>query len=407
MRVTIEAGFPYRFGAMTEGVLEGYRSASCVSAAAAAQELAAEMVPFNERLSLFVAQRLGIPDDPKSVRRALRAASERKGLGLSSANLSQWVSSPKGEVTLSPKSVFKLCVALDLDLVEAEHFVFDCLYQDWFNFRDREQCVYGLCLGMKDVLGQNVFQVAKELLREEPAAYGEPSFAPSDATGCTRLIGRGLRDLAGRDYASQEEAVFWMRAYLDECAPLFSGVRLSTVRCYRTYFDEGGVGITPLVELYQRRTGLVLPSASYLDMTDACGLPQKKRLLWGAAGRAAWVERNGRDWDILHESTIRTERHAVERMARTGYLRGNIVALLFFHCCFENAFLERNAFPGGDDLFARFYETTNLILIDECGMAPLHPRKPFDRLFLAALSKRGGQNPVHYLNEVLEQFYAS
>ncbi|WP_165246698.1 hypothetical protein [Adlercreutzia sp. ZJ141] len=396
-----DAAFPYQFGSLTEGVLEDYRSASFISAKAAARELAAEMIPFNERLSSYIAQRLDIPDNPKSIRRALRAASKHKGLDLSSANLSQWISEPKGEVTLSPKSAFKLCVALDLNLLEAEHFVFDCLYQDWFNFRDREQCVYGLCLGAKDILRDNVYQIAKELLQEESSRHSTFPVVSDDATSCTQLINCGLRDFAARNYASQKEAVSWMRDYLSECAPLFTGVRLSAARCYRTYFDEGGAGITPLVELYRRKTGLTLPSTSYLDMTDTCVLPNKKRLLWGIIGRPAWVERNGRDWDILHDSTIRTERHAVERMAKTGYLRGNIIAVLFFHFCLENAF------SNDSDLFTRFYETTNLILVDECAMAPLHPRKPFDRLFLAALSKHGNQDPIQYLNEILEQFYAS
>ena len=92
-------------------------------------------------------------------------------------------------------------------------------------------------------------------------------------------------------------------------------------------------------------------------------------------------------------------------MRENGIPRGNIVALLFFQFCLDND----KALKAGadrDDLFDAFYRRSNTILIDECGMMPLHPRKPFDSLFMRSIVSSQRENPIDYLNRLLEDFYA-
>ena len=57
-------------------------------------------------------------------------------------------------------------------------------------------------------------------------------------------------------------------------------------------------------------------------------------------------------------------------------------------------------------LFDSFYQRTNTVLTDECGMMPLHPRKPLDGLFLRSIARSGNKYPIEYLNQVLMEFYS-
>lgn len=148
-----------------------------------------------------------------------------------------------------------------------------------------------------------------------------------------------------------------------------------------------------------------MPVSSYLDMSNTGRDSHRKRLLWGSAERRRWIAENGQDWDVLNDREIKLEHHAVENMQRTGILRGNMLALVFFHFCLENRQEFSNA-GGREELFARFYRIADRILVDECGMTPLHPRKQFDRLFLSSVALCGQMDPITYLNRLLERFYA-
>jgi hypothetical protein len=237
---------------------------------------------------------------------------------------------------------------------------------------------------------------------------------PQNATGYTRLLGREMRQMIETPAANRQAALDALNDYLKTSAPLFTGIRRSTIRTYNIYFSEGGIGITPLKELFRAATELTLPDSGYLDMREVStadefiggGVPRtRKRLFWGTENRSNWLQDNDRDWDILYGEEIKLEEHAVGEMLDKGIPRGNIIALLFFHFCYENAaeLLDASMRPV---LFGRFYEAANLTLVDECGMMPLHPRKPFDRLFLAALASSAPEQPIDYLNRILMQFYS-
>ena len=150
----------------------------------------------------------------------------------------------------------------------------------------------------------------------------------------------------------------------------------------------------------------MLPETSYLDMSCVMGDVKTKRLLWGSLHRQSWLHDNDKDIDLLHEKEIRIEEHAVGKMRQSGVLMGNIIALLFFHFCFENE-MELRRGNSREKLFSRFYKTTNMTLVDECGMMPLHPRKPFDRLFLKSIAHSAPQQPIEYINQILESFYSN
>ena len=184
-----------------------------------------------------------------------------------------------------------------------------------------------------------------------------------------------------------------------------TGIQRSAVETYDLYFKEGGIGIRPLIDMYKEKYGLTLPETSYLDNAYVQEDSQRKRLLWGTMNRRAWLEENERDLDVLQDREIRTEEHAVGRMRENGIPRGNMVALLFFHFCFENdAQMTNGALK--EALFDSFYQRTNTVLTDECGMMPLHPRKPLDGLFLRSIARSGNKHPIEYLNQVLMEFYS-
>lgn len=403
---------PERHGAYTVGMLESLKEIEPLSTADALSELTMEIVPFNERLTNYVSQRLGIADDVKSVKKALRQSGNEKGLGFSSANLSQWITKEKWEVYVSPRSIFKLCLAMSLDLAESQRFCFECLYQNWLNYRVAEEAIYIFFIGCQSIFGNETYAKAIETLewfQSEIAAKADSSrrlaHEEGSAAGYTRLLGGKIRGLSESSFSSQDSAIEAFRTFLRSNSRLFTGIQRSAAETYDLYFREGGIGIRPLTEMYKDKYGLTLPETSYLDNAYVQEDSQRKRLLWGTMNRRAWLEDNERDLDVLQDREIRTEEHAIGRMRENGIPRGNMVALLFFHFCFENdAQMANGALK--EALFDSFYQRTNIVLTDECGMMPLHPRKPLDGLFLRSIARSGSKHPIEYLNQVLTEFYS-
>ncbi len=403
---------PKKHGAYTVEMLESLKDIEPLSTIDALNELTMEIVPFNERLTSFVARRFGIADDVKGVKKALRESGKEKGLGFSSANLSQWITKEKWEVYVSPRSIFKLCLAMNLNLAESQRFCFECLYQNWLNYRVAEEAIYIFFIGCQNIFGNDAYAKAIEMLEwyklEASSALNHlqgGSKETESAAGFTRLLGGRIRGLSESDFADQNHAAEAFRAFLKSNHRLFTGIQRSVVETYDLFFKEGGVGIRSLVEMYKEKYSLTLPETSYLDNAYVQEDSQRKRLLWGTMNRRAWLEENERDLDVLQDREIRTEEHAVGRMRENGIPRGNMVALLFFHFCFENdAQMANGALK--ETLFDSFYQQTNIILTDECGMMPLHPRKPLDGLFLRSIAGSGNRHPIDYLNQMLTEFYS-
>jgi hypothetical protein len=393
-------------GDRTRFALEEYAMVRATDVTSAVNDLSAEIIPFNERLCDYVAAHFGVDNDHNSVRKELRRESEAKGLDLSSSNLSQWLTSCKGEVNLSAKSIFKLCLAMELSLDQSAYFIYDCLYQNWFNYRSKDQAIFLFFLGTQDFFGNQTYAAYLEFVKflKESPVIADDNLPCKDVTGYTKTIGSGIRRLLETDYVSKQAAFDALRDFLEVNTSAFTGVQRSAIRTYNTYLKQGGVGIRSLMDLYYEQTGLTLPESSYLDMADTTENLKRKRLLWGTFNRQAWIAEFGSDWDILNTQEIRLERHAVERMTTSGVLRGNILALLFFHFCLEHK-VEFQDDKQRRSLLERFYRMTNMTLLDECGMLPLHPRKQFDRLFLLSIANCGKKDPIDYLNQVLERFY--
>ena len=416
------SSLPARSGAFTTQLLRSITETQMVSAREASSALLdLDNSPFfNERLSGYIARHAGVDDNLKAVKAFLRKESEGKQLGISSANLSQWLPKEgKREYYLAPRTIFKLCLACNLTIEESSEFVYSCLHQSWFKYRDAEELIYCFYIAMQDAYGPDTYARALGMIDRVSKSYktnnrtdsARNDGAPSDATGYTRVIENDLGRMIDAHGGKADDAEAQLEEYLVTHSALFTGVKRSSIRQYRTFFEEGGIGIKPLRELYSEAEGLTLPTTSYLDMRDtrtSSSFEQdsdrrRKRLLWGAEFRGEWLARNDKDWDILHEREIKIERHDLEKFPERGVPRGNLIALLFFHFCYENA----DAFKSGDPrfkLFSRFYDTTNLML-DECGMTPLHPRKMLDSLFLRSLAHSGRMSPIDYLNETLRAFY--
>lgn len=397
-------------GARTRIVLSDLHASKPLSASEAQNQLLSETPPFCERFSQFLARRYGVEDDPKEVKTCLRSAGKRKCLGFSSANFSQWLSSSKWEQSLDARSLFKLCLAMELSVEEGRAFAYDCLHQTWLNYRIAEDSVYLYFLEHQGLFGDEAFVRACEVIEwfkenETDTTVGASGEGDYFAAGYTSLIAREISALSC-DVSSQSQAIDEIKHYLLRNRRAFSGIRQSAIQTYNTYFSEGGVGITPLTGLYKDAEGLTLPRSGYLDSSYIQEIPSRKRLLWGTANRARWIEDNGSDLDILNRRDILIEQHSVGKMLKRGVPRGNIIALLFFHYCLER----RDEISCGNNrsvLFDGFYWLVNTTLVDECGMMPLHPRKPFDALFLKSVSSYpAGSDPIVYLNQMLEDFYA-
>lgn len=397
-------------GERTRIVLSDLHASKPLSASEAQNQLLSETPPFCERFSQFLSRHYGVEDDLKEVKACLREAGKEKRLEFSSANLSQWLSGSKWEQSLDARSLFKLCLAMGLSVEGGRAFAYDCLHQTWLNYRIAEEAVYLFFLEHRELFGNETYALACEVIEwfkghELDASEVVSGEGDHSAAGYTSLIGREISALS-RDASSQVQAIDGIKQYLLRNRRAFSGIRQSAVQTYNTYFSEGGIGITPLTELYKDAEGLTLPRSGYLDGSNIQEIPSRKRLLWGTANRADWIENNGRDVDILNRRDILIEQHSVGKMLKRGVPRGNIIALLFFHYCLER----RREFFRNDNrsgLFDEFYERVNTTLVDECGMMPLHPRKPFDALFLKSISSYPvGSNPIVHLNQMLEDFYA-
>ena len=399
-------------GERTRIVLSDLHASKPFSASEAQNQLLSETPPFCERFSQFLSRHYGVEDDIREVKVCLRESGREKHLEFSSANLSQWLSGSKWEQSLDARSLFKLCLAMGLSVEGGRAFAYDCLHQTWLNYRIAEDAVYLFFLEHQELFGNEAYARACEVIEwfkdhESDASEVKLGGGEGDcsAAGYTRLIGREISAFSC-GVSSQVQAIDGIKQCLLRNRRAFSGIQQSAVQTYNTYFSEGGIGITPLTELYKDAEGLTLPRSGYLDGSYIQDIPGRKRLLWGTANRASWIENNGRDLDVLNRRDILIEQHSVGKMLRRGVPRGNIIALLFFHYCLER----RREFFRNDNrsgLFDEFYERVNTTLVDECGMMPLHPRKPFDALFLKSISSYPvGSNPIVHLNQMLEDFYA-
>ena len=326
--------------------------------------------------------------------------------------MSQWITKEKWEVYVSPRSIFKLCLAMGLDLAESQRFCFECLYQNWLNYRVAEEAISIFFISCQNIFGNETYAKAIEIFEWYQSEIASKSSASQSSTnegesaaGYTRLLGGKIRGLSETSFENQDGALEAFRSFLRSNQRLFTGIQRSAVETYDLYFKDGGIGIRPLVEMYREKYGLTLPETSYLDNAYVQEDAQRKRLLWGTVNRRAWLEDNERDLDVLQDREIRTEEHAVGRMRENGIPRGNMLALLFFHFCFENDGQMSNG-AMKEALFDSFYQRTNIVLTDECGMMPLHPRKPLDGLFLRSIARSGNRHPIEYLNQVLTEFYS-
>ena len=400
-----------RHGTYTQKLLLNYCLSSPMTANEAFIEIAKEMDPFNVRLSRYVASRFDIEDDEEVVKTQLRKAGKEKGFEPDSwrISLNQWISHERQEVYLSPQSIFKLCLSMELDIEESVHFIYDCLYKNWFNYRVIDEAIYFFFLGKQDLFGNETYANARQTLKRLLSDISTQGTANKglpegyDNAGYTRVLGDEIRLTFDEEHSHKQEAIDAIERCMRSNAWLFTGVQISGIRTYDTYFNTGGVNFKSLRTLYHDATGATLPETSYLDMAYMKDDIRSKRLLWGIDNRRDWLEINDQDCDILNEKEIRIEQHSVGKMRTAGVLRGNIIALLFFHFCYENADDLKN--DARNQLFNRFYKTTNMILIDECGMMPLHPRKPFDKLFLTSLANSGHESPIDMLNNTLVKFY--
>lgn len=378
----------------------------------ACDELKFETPPFNERLSAYISKRFGVDDCGKSARACLREASKRKSLNISSANLSQWLGEGKWELSLGPQTLFKLCLAMELDVEEGKAFAYSCLHQTWLNYRVAREAIYLFFIEAQKLFGDEAFSRAcevsswaDEVIAEYRDSTVKSASTSMEASGYTRVIADSVRTIAQEDNISAKQALIEIRRFIERNLPAFMGIQKSAIRVYDEYFSEGAFGTTPLTQLYKEATGLTLPRSGYLDNSYFQEDRERKRLLWGTVNRRDWVKRNGSDVDILNKRDILMEEHAVGKMRESGILRGNIIALLFFHFCFEQRerFRQRGVRA---ELFQKFYDRVNTTITEECGMMPLHPRKPFDALFMKSIAHSEGVDPITYLNHLLEGFYA-
>ena len=400
-----------RHGTRTARLLGLLQAAQPVPVGFACDELKSETPPFNERLSAYIAQRFGVADSYSTVRSRLLDAGDKKGLDFSSANLNQWLSGRKWELSLDPQSLFKLCLAMELDVEESKAFTYSCLHQTWLNYRVAREAIYLFFLETQTLFGDEAFAHAREIsswAENLAAEFCDLAMAgPIDsmgAPGYTRMIADSIRSIAQEDNISAEQALLEIKRYVERNLPAFFGIQRTAIQVYDTYFSKGAFGITPLVQLYKEATGLTLPKSGYLDCSRVQEDKMRKRLLWGTVNRRDWIKHNGADVDILNKHDILIEEHAVGKMRVLGVPRGNIIALLFFHFCYEHSdqFNKRGTHA---DLFEHFYSQVNTTLVDECGMMPLHPRKPFDALFMKSVALSDGINPIEYLNQLLETYY--
>ena len=129
-------------GRYTHALLRSIEQVPEVSTNEALVAILTEVIPFNERLTAFIAERFDVPDTAQSARAVLRRESEQQGLGFSSALLSKWLTKERLEVNISSRSLFKLCLALHLNLEESREFAYRCLRQNWLNCRVAEEAVY-------------------------------------------------------------------------------------------------------------------------------------------------------------------------------------------------------------------------------------------------------------------------
>lgn len=443
-------------GEVTKRVLCSLEQGHRMPAEDAWRVIQEDQAPLWERLSRYVVERDsdscdGDPNEDPIVRadcaaKKLKKQGAAKGLDCDKRardswrkNVEKWTSYSVKVRSLDPESIFKLCLALDLSFEEAREFVWDQLYQDWFSYRSQEELVYQYFIARQQDFGSEAYGRASELIDELKSLGNDADQAPlsiddADELGITTATSmtKSIKDTLDSFVASGggEEGLRRFRAFLISNKPQFDHVQRSGSRFYRAYAVEGGHGIRPLREYYNKQhkkdprvpvwkknnagRGLFDSAGGGIFPIDALGWRKEWRDNFKKVARALndrSIKGEPNYYDPIPSHLFNGERHGT-------ILRGNLIALLFLQQCAAESLrsADRESVAGHQKkLFNRFFEEANFML-SECCMLPLHPRNSFDRLFLQAMARdpddvESGnsadyfESQVKYLNDTLSYFY--
>lgn len=366
---------------------------------------------------------------------------------------------------LDKETIFKLCLCLQLDIEAARGFVYDCLFLDWFDLRDGEDAIYMFVISQQSLFGEESFSVAKRLRDARGGRRRHVREADgSDFTGATTaVLGAAFSELVEMDYAGDKgRAESDIERFLSDYSAFFTQIKRTAVSRYNEYLVGSGrnVNFDSLKILYERSVAEKdpFPASSYLEMCNSDTGPceyEENRLLWGSRGREEWcaarrgereraVEEAARTGktvyvpeeqeDILNGRVIaldhgqvgsflklENKKECVQDRSSGGLSappRGNILMLYFLHFCYANNEEFQSRDPGVQgELCERFIEQANYVL-DDCGMMPLHPRRPLDALILRSVANIPNEDdlapyhpeqpvPVRFLNTMLMRYYAT
>lgn len=437
-------------GEATQRVLGSLEQGHRMSAEEAWRVIQEDQTHLWERLSRYVVKRvdgLCYEDAVTCAYRAQDILKERgavKGFDCDGSdswrkNVEKWTDHSLTVRSLDPESIFKLCLALDLTLEQARKFVWDQLYQDWFSYRSQEELVYQYFIARQQDYGSEAYGRALELIDElenlgNDADQAFLSIDDVDELGIatTTSMTKSIKDTFDSfvAFGGGEDGLRRFRAFLISNKPQFDQVQHSGSRFYRAYAVEGGHGIRPLREYYNKqhkkdsRAPVWKKNNAGRGLFDSAagGIFPIDALSW----RKEWRNNFKKVASALNDSSIKGEpnyydpipSHLFNGERHGAILRGNLIALLFLQQCAAESLrsADRKSAAGHQKkLFNRFFEEANFML-SECCMLPLHPRNSFDRLFLQAIARdpddvESGnsadyfESQVKYLNDTLSYFY--
>ncbi|MDD6784962.1 MAG: hypothetical protein PUD81_01710 [Eggerthellales bacterium] len=372
--------------------------------------------------------------------------------GFPPKTLRSWLSYRRDVCPIQDRvDVFKLCLVFKLGVEDSAVFLHDVLYIDWFNYRSIEDWIYLYFLNHQDAFGKRSFSEAIAMI-EEMSKLAEIEVTSSrkihSKADVCRFIGDIqrttclLQDKLWEFSLRQTDTTRGVKDFLRSNIKSFTAIRRSAYDQYlyhlgtdpdlAKYAEE--TDFKTLKYLYTKRfnKGAVLPTNLYLDMSAAENYRDRKakRLIGSRVieAREAWWQAHKeqpKDRKATAQTELLDKRFVVtkelKKIKQTGVLRGNMLFVLFYRFSLEHCYNDilndqnkRQPKLPKEGLFDKFYKEANRILVDECGMMPLHPRNPRDRMFLlsVAAAEAGDEDrkpidPIDYLDDLLCDHYRS
>ena len=306
----------------------------------------------------------GYSGDPESVpdkTKYLMGSITESGASITLPTIRNWLKGEKRPKcnAAGREIVFKLCFALRMSLDQTIRFFRKVYFDQPFNFRKPDECVYYYCF--KNHLPYSESIRLKQILEQRRKELD----CSADYSGYTIDVKNRLDEIK-----NEAELIEYLALNIPDKSVYFQTARVFISRMRETAIEYAKLENASFSNQYSGRSG----NGTDFLLEVIYSLSYKSKLF------------PDKDITELVRKNFPTKTEFSMALSEndnvTADLMRKCLILLLFYNTFVKLTLDNTDDP---DIFERFYTESSLVL-DECGFAPLYPLNPYDSIFLKIIA---------------------